>query len=334
MKRKIIYHFIFFLIIFVFINADTVNNEKKDNSKKQNKTKNALSIYYDAISRATTLNNKQEIVIEKKEEIVEEKNEILKDTNNQYYMDFFKNKNSDFFYDLDNEKQSTIIIFKDNYDTIIPSTEEDYEKKILSEKKIWYKSNDFIPKNYDDFIKSQPTFLYDSNNVIKISGKTIKNTLGEEIFLKAYKQFKSNDVKNAMQLYTKLIYYNYRIPESYYYLSWCYYLQKDYITSINCMKEAIKQGENLEFSESILSGYSYQIGNTYLELEDYNNAILYFNISIGKDPSLINNYNKLGICYYNVGEYEKSLEIWKKGMENGDKDCTNNYNWLRKKLNK
>ena len=334
MIRKIIYYFLFFSILFILINADTVDNVKKDESKVQNTIKDVLSVYYDSISKATTLNNKPEIVIEKKEKIIDEKKEVQKESNNKYFLDFFKNKNSDFFYDLDNEKQSTIIIFKENYDTIIPSAEENYEKNTLSEKRIWYQSNDFIPKNHDDFIKSQPTFLYDSNNVIKTSGKTIKNVLGEEIFLKAYKQFKLNNCKNAMQLYNKLIYYNYRIPESYYYLSWCYYLQKDYIMSINCMKEAIKQGENLKFSKSLLSGYSYQIGNTYLELEDYYNAILYFNNSIEKDPSLINNYNKLGICYYNIGEYEKSLEVWKKGMENGDKDCTNNYNWLKKKLNK
>ena len=135
-----------------------------------------------------------------------------------------------------------------------------------------------------------------------------------------------------MQLYTKLIYYNYRIPESYYYLSWCYYLQKDYITSINYMKEAVTQGEIYKISESILSGYIFQIGNTYLELEDYNNAIIYFNKAIEKDPSLTNSYNKLGICFYNIGDYGKSLDIWKKGMESGDINCTNNYNWLKKKL--
>jgi tetratricopeptide (TPR) repeat protein len=100
------------------------------------------------------------------------------------------------------------------------------------------------------------------------------------------------------------------------------------------MNEAIKQGESSKFSNDILAGYSYQVGNIYLELDDYNNAIIFFNNAIEKDPSLTNSYNKLGICFYRIGEYEKSLDIWKKGMDNGDKNCTNNYNWLKIKLNK
>ena len=36
----------------------------------------------------------------------------------------------------------------------------------------------------------------------------------------------------------------------------------------------------------------------------------------------------------NFPNLEKSLETWKIGMENGDKNCTNNYLWLKNKLDK
>ncbi len=364
MIKKILDLITIFLLLFLLINADSVtgatkkdennkiekeNNEKNENIKNnelqntQNnfpkKIENIITIYYDSITRATKnqnvleLNEKtpeiKEIIAEKKEEKPVEK----KDTNN-YKIDLLKDASSDFFYGINNQKKSTMIIFKDNFDSKIPSTNEKYDKNILNDKKAWYKSETYIPDNINDFNKYAPSFLFDPNNIILPSDKTIKSALGEEIFLNAYKQFKSNNNKNAVQLYQKLVYYNYRIPESYYYLSWCYYIQRDYVMAINYMKEAIIHGEKSDIPKDILAGYAYQIGNIYQDLEDYQNSIIYFNDSINKDPSLMNNYNKLGISYYKIGDFEKSLEIWKTGMDKGDKNCTSNYNWLKSKLYK
>ncbi len=357
MIKKIIFFTSFFLIFLFLINADSITkttkldkniNVEKDETKKDDIKKNKdlktqeqskpenieniFSIYHDSITKATELNNKLEL--NEKEEIVIEKKEEQKENKNKYYIDLFKDMSSDFFYNTNNEKESTMIIFKDNTNSKIPSIDEEFETNLLSERKNKFKSKNFIPLTIDDIEKYTPDYNYDSNNIIKTSGKTINNQLGEKIFFKAYKHFKLNNNKNAIQLFNKLVYYNYRLPESYYYISWCFYLQRDYITAINYMKEAVNQGEKSNTAKSIISGYLYQIGNIYLEIENYNNAIIFFTDSIDKAPSLINIYNKLGISYYKIGNLKKALEVWKNGMEKGDKNCANNYNWLINKINK
>lgn len=338
--KNTLYIITMLLLIFLFINADTTDDkikmdEIKDVQNSQNqiqtKSENAVNIFYDSITSAT----KNQNILELNEKVPEIK-KILKEKKDidKYYIDLFKDSSSDFFYDINNQKKSTMIIFNDNYDSTIPSTFENYDKNLISDQKNAYKSESFIPDNINDFTKYTPNFIYDSNKIILPSSKTLKSVLGEEIYLTAYKQFKSNNIKNAVQLYQKLIYYNYRAAESFYYLSWCYFIQRDYIMAINYMKEAINYGEKTEIPINILAGYAYQIGNIYQDMEDYQNSIIYFNDSINKDPSLINNYNKLGISYYKIGAFEKSLEVWKFGMEKGDKNCTGNYNWLKNKLYK
>ncbi len=238
----------------------------------------------------------------------------------------------DFVYIDNTKKKSHMIIFEDNYDSTLPSLLDDFEDISQNEQLPWYKTEDFIPQNFNEFLRASPDYSYGSNNVIKSGKNRINSKLGDQVFLKAYNLYKSNNIKTARLLFEKLIHYNYRASEASYYISWCYDLKRDYISAINYMNKAIKLGKKSNLSESILSDYSYQIGSIYLKLEDYINSIYHFKNAIEKNPLSYKSYNMLGISYYKIGNLQKALEIWKKGMEGNNSNCIKNYKWLEKKI--
>ena len=284
----------------------------------------------DTITGATTIENELQLI----KNISENKEKIDKKEFADSKIKFIEipdDATSDFRRYDNTKKTSSMILFNENNKTQIPSLNEEFEEALESKKKSQYKSNDFIPGGINDFYKSNPAYIY-KVNIIQPGKNKISESLGESIFFIAYKYFKANNTKNAKILFEKLINYNHRIIDSYYYLSWCSYINKDFITSIDYMNEAIIKAEINNWPDNTISNYYYQIGNFYYKLDDHSNSIIYFFKSLQKNSQNFECYNRLGISYYLMGNPIKALEMWKLGMNGKDQDSTINYNWLYKKL--
>lgn len=229
------------------------------------------------------------------------------------------------------KRKSNMIIFNEKNDTKPPSVKNFTEEKNLASLNPWYRTENFIPQTIEDFFLAQPDFIYD-NKVIKKGRKTITGKLGEKAFAVSYDFYLNNDYKNAISSFERLVYYNYRIPESSYYLAWCHFILRNYDAAIIYMNEAAVYAERFNYDQAVISEYLHQTGNYYLVLKDYGNAIKFYNQSIQKNISYYKNYEKLGLCYYYLNDYKKAIDYWKIGMDNNDLNSANNYNWLIEKL--
>ncbi|MBN2547019.1 MAG: tetratricopeptide repeat protein [Spirochaetes bacterium] len=275
----------------------------------------------------------EELVLEKKfeeEKVLKEKE--AKEEKKEIKTPEIKDLTSDIIASVDyTKRKSNMIIFNEKNDVKPPSVKDYTDEQSLTSLNPWYRSENFIPENIKDFFLAQPDFIYD-NNVIKKGKKTITSKLGEKAFAVSYDFYLNNDYKNAINSFERLVYYNYRVPESSYYLAWCHFVLRNYDTAIIYMNNAIVEAEKLGYENSIISEYLHQTGNYYLVLKDYGSAIKFYTQSIQKNSSYYKNYEKLGLCYYYLNDYKKALEYWKIGMDNNDLNSANNHKWLTEKL--
>ncbi|OHD19135.1 MAG: hypothetical protein A2086_02295 [Spirochaetes bacterium GWD1_27_9] len=256
----------------------------------------------------------------KKKDIV--KKQKTKDTSNDEQIEEFIVKNP-------NDKKTNMIIFENSKEDIPPFLGYELEEEQVIENR-YYELENFNPKTVDDFFLAKPKLTYDKNSIIIKSKIFISPEIGEQIFNKSYNLFKNGQIKNSKLIFLKLIYYNYRIFDSFYHISLCLYLEKDYKNAIEYLNYLISISQTDNANK--ISLYYFQIATIYYEQEDYNNAIRNYNLSLNKDSNFSRNYNGLGLSYYKLGNVEKALENWKKGMELGNKDSEYNYNWLIKKI--
>jgi len=206
-----------------------------------------------------------------------------------------------------------------------------YELNLSSEMTPWYKAKDFIPDSIDNFLKAEPVYTYSKDKIIKPGFIKLKSDLGEQIFSYAYGLYKNNETKKAEMIFEKLVNYNHRVLESYYYLSWCKYLLKDYFSAISYMKETVKKAEAENIEPPVIADYYYQLGSMYLKIDDYSNAVNYIKTALEKSPASYSYYNNLGIIYYKLGDFENAKASWKKGMEGKDANSSANYKILQDK---
>ena len=321
-----------FLSVIFSLSLDKKNNFPTNNKNKIAQNNDSSINNADAVTKATEnvepLKLKEDVKIIKEEAPKEapklEKKEEPK--KNRRYIDFVDDNTKNLSVS-EVDKESTMTIF--NFDNNIPSLSDVYELNLIGEQKVWYKAKNFIPETIDDFFKACPVYNYNNSKVIIPAKNKLNIQLGEKIFATAYSLYKINEIEKAKIIFEKLINYNHRIMESYYYLSWCYYIDKDYFQAILYMKEAIFNAEKQNMDKSKLADYYFQVGTIYLKLEDYSNAINYINSALEKSPSAFSYYNNLGIIYYKLGDINKAKESWLKGMNNGDANSKTNYNWLQ-----
>ena len=283
-------------------------------SSKKNKVKTITPKDVDAVTKATEtiepLKLKEEAVKEetvKEEAVKEEAPKVepkkVEEKKSRRFIDFADDSLKNLSVS-EIEKESTMTIF--NFDSDMPVSSDVSELNLSSEQTVWYKAKNFIPGTIDDFFKANPVFILNGSKVIMPGKNNLENALGEKIFATAYNLYKINEIEKAKTIFEKLINYNHRVLESYYYLGWCYFINKDYYTSILYLKEAVKNAEKNNVEAAKTADYYYQIGTIYLKLEDYSNAINNINIAIEKSPMTSGYYNNLGIIYYKLGDFSNA----------------------------
>jgi len=291
-------------------------NESKDTMISEDKKKEYDEFFFDSLSEATESDNILNLIEEKKKEeekIVEEKKEETIE---------IKEEKKDYAFQ-ETTDESNMIIFPNEYDPSMVSYEESESKKY--QKKI---NKNYLPKTIEELYTINPDYKYDSNNILINGNVSINDNLGEQVFFKAYNFFKSNKIKISRILFEKLVYYNFRTTESYYYIGLCCFLEKEYLKAIDYIRKAIYLGDKKNFDQKVLSDYSYQVGNIYLKINDYISSIESYEDAIKRNNVSYKSYNKLGIVFYKIGNIEKALDSWKTGMDGGDENCMKNYKWL------
>ncbi len=270
-------------------------------------------------------NNKEKIIENKKDK---EDELTKKEEEKKEIIEIKKEDEKEKGYEKNMQEESSMVLFKEDYDPFLSDIEEKDQDNI--KKSEWSQQEDFIPDSIEEFIKANPKYYFDNDDVLKPGNNKINTKLAEKFFYFAYDLFKTNNLKNSRIMFEKLVYYNFRIAESFYYISWCYFFEKKIELAINYMKKALLQGGIENLSKSILSNFSSQIGEYYFLFEDFDKSIKFFIDSIDLNSDNFKIYNKLGISYYKIGKEEEALNIWKKGMEKGDLNCKKNYEWILK----
>ncbi|HOV15504.1 MAG TPA: tetratricopeptide repeat protein [Spirochaetota bacterium] len=234
------------------------------------------------------------------------------------------------FMSIDRNRKSDIIIFEDENSKILPTLNFMRKKELSNEEKTYYELPNFKPKNISEFYLAEPQIKYE-NSIIKNSEIFIGSDIGDKAFDRAYEMFKTNQIKNAKTFFEKLVYYNYKVKESIFYLSQCYFINRDYIKAITYLKHCIKLTESTDVNSYDIANYYFHIGITYYELKDFNNAIDNFNKSYEINNNLIKNLYHLGLSYYRLNNMDKTLYYWNLGAEKGNDECKLNLEWLKDK---
>lgn len=240
-------------------------------------------------------------------------------------------KTADYFYVDNTTKKSTMIIFPDKTENSPPSLNNNYEGNNEKSQISSTTPLDFIPKNENDFMNATFNYKYNENNIIITGENTIELKLAEILFSKAYKLYQESNITGSKSMFKKLVFYNYRIDESYYYLGWCYYIEKNYTLAIAYLKKTIFYIADKD-SYKIAKRY-YQIANIYFNIKEYYSAIKYYNKSLSFNDDFVKSFNGIGLSYYKMSEYKNALISWERGKNKGDLDCKNNYLWLNEQLN-
>ena len=84
---------------------------------------------------------------------------------------------------------------------------------------------------------------------------------------------------------------------------------KEYHKTIKCLKKA------LELSKSDDVDIYYNLGNTLSSIEEYDEAIEYFDKVIALEPTYYKAYHGKGLVYNHLMEYEKAYEYFQKTLE-------------------
>lgn len=69
------------------------------------------------------------------------------------------------------------------------------------------------------------------------------------------------------------------------------------------------------------------MGNIYKMLNNYDNALTFYDKAIKLDPTNYLTYNNIGTCYYSKCEYQKAEEMYIKALEYNNQ-CSIVYNNL------
>lgn len=106
--------------------------------------------------------------------------------------------------------------------------------------------------------------------------------------------------------YINWMYYN-KDPKIFTDLGQKYFREADYFKSMTNYLKALKVDPNLKIS--------FQLANTYIMLDDYDNAITYYEKSLfeGTEKSIV--YNNLGYAYFEKGYYQDAINNFSKAYQ-------------------
>lgn len=133
--------------------------------------------------------------------------------------------------------------------------------------------------------------------------------------LELSKACRTEKYEEVEELYKKAIKLKETEIEPYYYKCLSLYQIKEYQTEIYFIKEIL---QNQTFIESQFLADTYFItGNCYFELQDYNNAVFYFEKAVKINPKNHEYYRDYVISLARIGEIEKAEEILNQVIESG-----------------
>ena len=169
-----------------------------------------------------------------------------------------------------------------------------------------------LKKDYSNSIELLKTsiLLYKNNPKSYINlGKVYQYEKKYELALKYF--FK------GIEIYKKLSINHPGIKDSYFDIGDIYlcYLKK-YKKAIKSYKKAISILPVREYEHQLYSN----IGSAYIDLDEFNKALLYFKKSLRINPDYYAAYNGLGLIYYKKNKYNEAEKFYKKAIEKN-----NNY---------
>lgn len=228
----------------------------------------------------------------------------------------------------DRGRIGNLIIFNpDEKKNILPS--EDLEKSDNSfVLKTDYELDWYVPKTLTDFLLAKPEILKDMNGVVVEGRFKIKDSLGLEAYNAGYKNVTSGRISLAIEIFEKLLYYNFSVDSVEYALAICYYRIGDYNSVVKYVSRMIlKTNDN-----DALSKANELLGEVYFMMDRFADASTSFIHGVmgkdGKRDALL--LFKSGLAYYKNGYTKKASELWEKSAALGNKDALRNLNWIKK----
>jgi TolA-binding protein len=217
-------------------------------------------------------------------------------------------------------------------------------KSLNAQTYYWMAEAYFIQKKYDIAIQSYQKFIFEPGAILEINFNTANYNI-------AYAYFNQKKYEDAITWFrkfastksetdtVKLTDANLRIGDAYflakdYFKAEGYYLtaynlkglDADYALYQRAMSLGIlkKQSEKMEVLYSLIKDYpkssyrvdaQFQLGQGYLQMSDYDKALINFNEIVENYPNssyVKRSLNNIGLIYYNNKENEKALEIFKR----------------------
>ncbi len=230
--------------------------------------------------------------------------------------------------DIQNDEKniSGLIIFnKNEKDKIPPSMRFELEDGVIVEKTD-YELPGYRPSNLVDFLQSRPLYVYDSSGLITGGQVVVGENPGYEVFMLAYKYLKEGKNNQAINLFSKLIHYNYSTIQSEYFLAMGLYKSGDTVTALRYL-ERLGGREKVMSVKEKCRFFDFK-GLLYYKIGSYLKSATAYSKVAELDPTNASIYNKIGISYYKSGEFDRAYLSWQKGDSMGDKDSADNYKWL------
>ena len=180
------------------------------------------------------------------------------------------------------------------------------------------KDYDLVIEKGQKFIDKYPKHEYVEN---------IELLIGRSLFHKGEYEAAANKYISFIQEYQNSV----NLAEAYYFLGECYEKPARYTRDKRkLLKQALKSYQKviIDFPDSRwANSANANIGMTYYSLEEYDDAISYFNTYINNNPSgkmLGSCLNFLGICYERLGRTEEAEKTYKRIIEE-----LPNTNWAK-----
>jgi len=157
----------------------------------------------------------------------------------------------------------------------------------------------------------------------------------EQIFKEALTLFNSKKYAEALEKFKITYEYRYNLISTTYYLAQIYEMLKEYDESIRLYKETISliistAGVNYNFISLLYK----KIGILYFLKQDFENSSYYLNRSLEYNVGDGETYYWLGMIAYQQKDFQRALELWKRGSLLGNQQCIDSYKWLLEQVKK
>lgn len=179
------------------------------------------------------------------------------------------------------------------------------------------KAIELDPNNYKNYnsrgfvyciAKEYANAIRDYNKAIELKSDESDNFRGRGYVFKTMKEYGKAiaDYSNAIEINSD----NYRNYEE---RGKVYFIVKKYQEAVRDYHMAIQIAPNAP----LIEGMYYNLGEAYLELRDYRNALDSYNTAIAKSSSVVADYyNGRGKAYLNLKEYQKAIDDFSQAIEN------------------